>query len=271
MTAAYGQRLQAAVAARGNLCVGIDPHVSMIEAWGLPVDASGLERCARGMVEALGDRVAIFKPQSAMFEVFGSAGVAVLERVVADCRAAGALVLLDAKRGDIGSTMAAYATAYLTAGAPLEVDALTVNPFLGFGSLQPAVDAAREHGKGLYVLCRTSNPESGEVQSAVGADRRTVGQTMVDACRAANGDTAFGPFGLVVGGTHSRLDVDLSGFNGSILVPGIGAQGGTLESLRTLFGDAYARVLPTTSRDIMRAGPDATALRTRLAEVLAAL
>ncbi|GAB3623153.1 orotidine-5'-phosphate decarboxylase [Mariniluteicoccus endophyticus] len=269
MTESYGARLQAAVAARGNLCVGIDPHPSMLEAWGLALDPPGLERCARGMVEALGDRVAVFKPQSAMFEAFGSAGIAVLERVVADCREAGAMILLDAKRGDIGSTMAAYASAYLTPASPLEVDALTVNPFLGFGSLQPAVDAANAHGKGLYVLCRTSNPEGGEVQSA-DAGGRTVGQVVVDSCRAANGDAEVGPFGLVVGGTHSELDVDLSGFNGSILVPGIGAQGGTLESLQALFGDAYARILPTTSRDIMRAGPDADALRARFAEVLGA-
>ncbi|GAB3705069.1 orotidine-5'-phosphate decarboxylase [Mariniluteicoccus flavus] len=273
----YAGRLSSAVANRGNLCVGIDPHVSMLEAWGLPADASGLERCARGMVEALGDRVAIFKPQSAMFEVFGSAGIAVLERVLDDCRAAGAMVLLDAKRGDIGSTMAAYAAAYLTPGSPLEVDALTVNPFLGFGSLQPAIDAAAERGKGLYVLCRTSNPEGGEVQSAVGDLGHTVGQAVADACREGNmrflaergrpaGD--LGPFGLVVGGTHHSLDVDLARFNGSILVPGIGAQGGTLESLRELFGEAYARILPTTSRDIMKAGPDAKALRTRFAEVL---
>lgn len=263
----YAERLAANVAARGNLCVGIDPHLSLLDAWGLTRDVAGLETCARTMVEALGDRVAVFKPQSAMFEVFGSRGIAVLERTIADARAAGALVLLDAKRGDIGSTMAAYAQAYLAPGAPLEADALTVSPFLGFGSLQPAIDLARDHDKGLYVLCRTSNPEGGEVQTAT-QQGRSLAQTMVDHCRELNGTAEVGPFGLVIGATHEALDVDLTGFNGSILVPGIGAQGGTLEAMQGLFGAAYARILPTTSRDIMRGGPTVEGLRTRLDEVL---
>lgn len=107
----YRQRLRQVTAERGNLCVGIDPHPGVLAAWGLPATASGLEQCARGIIEALGDRVAVFKPQSAFFEAHGSAGVAVLERVLADIRAAGALSIVDAKRGDIGSTMAAYAAA----------------------------------------------------------------------------------------------------------------------------------------------------------------
>lgn len=267
MTEGFGVRLRRATDERGRLCVGIDPHLSMLDAWGLPQTPDGLERCARGMVEALGERVAIWKPNSAMFEVFGSAGIAVLERVVADIGASGGLVLLDAKRGDLGSTMASYARAYLDDASPLAVDALTVHPFMGFGSLTPAIELAREFGKGLYVLCRTSNSEAGQVQHAVDAAGRSVGQAMVDEVIGANEGDDPGPFGLVIGGTLDRLDVDLSGFTGSLLVPGVGAQGGSIGQLRELFGDHVGRVLPTSSRDIMSAGPDPDALRAKFGQV----
>lgn len=260
MTEPFGVRLAAAVQERGRLCVGIDPHPQLLDAWGLTQDAAGLESFSRDVVSALGDRVAIFKPQSAFFEAFGSAGIAVLERVLADIRSAGALSLLDAKRGDIGSTMAGYARAYLDDASPLAADALTVSPYLGFGSLAPAIDAARASGRGLYVLCRTSNPEGGQVQLAA-ADGRSVAQSIIDECHTANGADDPGSFGLVIGGTLAELGVDLTGFTGSILVPGIGAQGGTVDSLATLFGPAYPRVLPAASREVLSAGPDPDALR----------
>src|SRR5262245_15251285 len=159
MTEPFGARLRAAMAGRGPLCVGIDPHAHLLSAWGLTDDPRGLESFTLGVVDALADRVAIVKPQSAFFERFGSAGIAVLERAVRTLRDAGALVLMDAKRGDIGSTMAGYAAAYLDPAAPLASDALTVNPYLGFGSLRPAVDQAVASGSGLFVLALTSNPE----------------------------------------------------------------------------------------------------------------
>ncbi len=110
--------------------------------------------------------MSVVKPQSAFYERFGSRGIAVLERVVAESRAAGALVLLDVKRGDIGSTSQAYADAYLDPAAPLACDAVTLSPYLGFGSLDPFVDTARRHGAGLFVLALTSNKEGPEVQHA---------------------------------------------------------------------------------------------------------
>src|SRR5262249_50706398 len=149
---------------RGPLCVGIDPHASLLADWGLGDDPAGLERFALTVVEALADRVAVLKPQSAFFERFGSRGIAVLERAVALAREAGALVLMDAKRGDIGSTMAAYAAAYLDPASPLASDAVTVSPYLGYGSLRPAVEAARAGGTGIFALALTSNPEGAEVQ-----------------------------------------------------------------------------------------------------------
>ena len=146
VTDPYGVRLAAATARRGPLCVGIDPHPGLLRAWDLPVDVGGLERFARGTVAALGAEVAVFKPQSAFFEAYGSRGVAVLEATLVDIAAAGALSLCDAKRGDIGSTMDAYAAAYLSDGSPLAADAVTLSPYLGFGSLDGAVELARTTG-----------------------------------------------------------------------------------------------------------------------------
>ena len=266
----YGERLATITASRGRLCVGIDPHRSVIEAWGHEYGVAGLEAVARGMVDALGDVVAVFKPQSAFFEAHGSAGVAVLERTIAAAQAAGALVIVDAKRGDIGSTMAAYAEAYLADGSPLAGDALTVSPYLGFGSLQPAFDLAHSTGRGLYVLARTSNPEGGDVQAAVRADGRSVVQGMVDAATEVNAATGQGAVGLVVGATHEDAGCDLNSFNGSILAPGIGAQGGTIEGLQAIFGAAVDRVLPSVSREVLLRGPEPEALRAAVSRLLLA-
>jgi orotidine-5'-phosphate decarboxylase len=258
----FGTRLAAAVAARGPLCVGIDPHPGLLQAWGLPLDVAGLERFSLTCLEALAGTVAVLKPQSAFFEAHGSRGVAVLERVLADSREAGALTLLDVKRGDIGSTMAAYASAYLADGSTLAADAITVSPFLGVGSLAPAFDLAAATGRGVFVLALTSNPEGPAVQHAVAADGRSVAQAIVDAVADANvGAEPLGSVGLVVGATIGRTGIDLSQVNGPLLAPGLGAQGATADDLRVVFGDALRWVLPTTSREVAGAGPDVASLR----------
>ena len=268
MTTAYLTRLDRLVAERGPLCVGIDPHPGLLDQWGLEHTASGLERFARGVVEALGTRVAAFKPQSAFFEVYGSAGIVVLEAVLADIRDAGALSVLDAKRGDIGSTMAGYAEAYLSDGSSLRADAVTLSPFLGYESLRPALDLAAATGRGVYVLARTSNPEGHEVQLARPREGgETVSQTIIDSAQADN-DSGSGHVGLVVGGTHADLGIDLGRFTGSILVPGIGAQGGTISGVRETF-PASAKLLPTASRDVLRAGPDGAGMVDAVARILA--
>ncbi len=264
----YRQRLRAVVEARGALVVGIDPHPALLDAWGLPRTASGLEKCARGLVEAVGADVAIFKPQSAFFETYGAAGIAVLEKVLDDIAAQGALSILDVKRGDIGSTMDAYADAYLVDGAPLAADAITISPYLGFGSLQPAFDRAVANNRGVYVLARTSNPEGGRVQLAM-AEEGSVAQEIIDAAAEANRHLPTKAIGLVIGGTHASLGCDVSDFNGSILVPGIGAQGGRLEDLPALFGEAVRHVLPVVGRGVIAAGPDPVALRHRVRDLLA--
>jgi orotidine-5'-phosphate decarboxylase len=265
--ASYGERLQQVVGERGPLCVGIDPHPQLLHAWGLETDVHGLERCARGLVEALAGEVAVFKPQSAFYEAYGSAGVAVLERVLADVSAAGALSLLDVKRGDIGSTMDAYARAYLADG-PLAADAVTLSPYLGFGSLGGAIDVAAEHGRGVYVLALTSNPEGPQFQHARTADDRLVGQVVVDEAAARNAGPGLGHVGIVAGATIGRTGVDFGHLNGSILAPGLGAQGGTAEDLLAVFGSAVSLVLPTTSREVMGAGPDPESLRDAVRTIL---
>ena len=268
MTTGYGERLARLVAERGPLCAGIDPHPALLTRWGLPVDARGLERCARTMVDTLADLVPVFKPQSAFFELHGSKGIAVLERVLADLRGAGALSLLDVKRGDIGSTMDAYAAAYLADGAPLAADAITVSPYLGFGSLAGAIELAEQEGRGVYVLALTSNPEGRQVQHARTSAGRLVAEEIVDAAAAANAGRAYGNVGLVVGATVGRTGIDLTPVHGSLLAPGIGAQGAGAADLATVFGDALPYVLPAASRELMGADGDPVQIRARAEQML---
>ncbi|MFW6694956.1 orotidine-5'-phosphate decarboxylase [Streptomyces sp. MAR4 CNX-425] len=263
----FGRRLRRAMDDRGPLCVGIDPHAALLARWGLPDDPAGLERFTMTAVEALADRVAVLKPQSAFFERFGSRGVAVLEKAVTVARAAGALVLMDAKRGDIGSTMAGYAAAYLDKDAPLRSDALTVTPYLGFESLRPALDAAHTAGAGVFVVTLTSNPEGAEVQRAAvrGTDgahgARTVAQTVLDHIAAENrGAAPLGSVGAVVGATLAEAGAELA-VNGPLLAPGIGAQGAAPADLPRVFGPALPHVLPSASRSVLAHGPDIARLR----------
>jgi len=265
----FGVRLHRAMAERGPLCVGIDPHPALLARWGLSDDLDGLTRFSQAVVEALADRVAVVKPQSAFFERFGSRGLGVLESIIRQLRGAGALVLLDVKRGDIGSTVAAYADAYLDPSSPLYVDAVTASPFLGVGSLAPMFDAARKHGGGVFVLALTSNPEGASVQRALGSDGRTVAQTIIDEISQLNkGAEPLGSFGLVVGATIGPTGHDLSGVGGPLLAPGLGAQGGRADDLRTVFGNALGAVLPSYSREVLGAGPEPAALRAAADRVL---
>lgn len=272
-TDTFGSRYAQALATRGQLCVGIDPHASLLRDWGLDDTVAGLEKFALSAVDAVAPYCSVIKPQSAFYERFGSRGVAVLERVIAESRAAGALVLLDVKRGDIGSTSQAYADAYLDPASPLASDAITVSPYLGFGSLQPFVDAARVHGAGLFVLAATSNKEGPEVQEAVTAQGRTVSATMLDHLRELNaGEAPLGSYGAVVGATlrdasflgssgqASGSGLDFA-FNGPILAPGYGEQGGTTADIRRIFGASAPYVAASSSRGVLRQGPDAGPMR----------
>jgi orotidine-5'-phosphate decarboxylase len=260
----FGARLAAAKLARGPLCLGIDPHPELLRAWDLPTTADGLAAFCDVCIEAFSG-FAVVKPQVAFFEAYGAAGFAVLERTIAALRSVGVLVLADAKRGDIGSTMAAYAAAW-AGDSPLAADAVTASPYLGFGSLRPLLEAAAAHGRGVFVLAATSNPEGGTVQRAA-FDGRTVAQLIVDQAALVNKEASRsatpaepGYVGVVLGATVFEAP-DVSGLGGPVLVPGVGVQGGRPEALAGLGGAAPGQLLPAVAREVLKAGPDVGELR----------
>jgi orotidine-5'-phosphate decarboxylase len=257
----FGARLVAAKSRRGPLCLGIDPHPELLKAWDLPATADGLAAFCDICVEAFSG-FAVVKPQVAFFETYGAAGFAVLERTIAALRSVGVLVLADAKRGDIGSTMAAYAAAW-AGDSPLAADAVTASPYLGFGSLRPLLEAAAANDRGVFVLAATSNPEGATVQRAT-FDGRSVSQLIVDQAavvnRSATGSEP-GYVGVVLGATAFEAP-DVSELGGPVLVPGVGVQGGRPEALGGLGGAAPGQLLPAVSREVLRAGPSVSDLRT---------
>lgn len=271
----FSSRLREAMAAHGPVCVGIDPHDHLLEAWGLPRTAAGVREFGLRTVTELAGSVAAVKPQSAFFERFGSAGVAALEETLAACREQGLLTILDVKRGDIGSTMAGYAQAHLTPGSPLSADAITVSPYLGVGALGAAFDLAAENDRGLFVLALTSNPEGADVQHArTGRSVEGFGDSVAGSVAAAvatrnaelTGGEGLGPFGLVVGATIGSAAADLgfdpSDCGGPILTPGVGAQGAGRDELLEVFGPAALsrnQVVVAVSRAVLGAGPEGLA------------
>ncbi|WP_313407527.1 orotidine-5'-phosphate decarboxylase [Aeromicrobium sp.] len=264
----FGSRASVAMQAYGPLCVGIDPHPHLLEQWGLEDSVEGLDRFAATCVEAFAGKVAFVKPQSAFFERFGARGVAILERTLQDLRHTGSLTILDAKRGDIGSTAQAYADAYLDDDAPMAADAITISPYLGFRSLTPFFAAAEHNDAGVFVLAFTSNPEAVHLQSATASSGISIGdEILTELGRANEGASPMGPFGAVIGATVAHLDTQRLDINGPILVPGFGAQGGTIDDLRRLFGAVSGSIIPSTSRDVLAKGPDVTTLRAAAAAV----
>jgi len=269
----FGARLAQAIAANGRLCVGIDPHPALLASWGLPDDAEGLRRFSSVALGAALGAAAAIKPQVALYERHGSRGLAALEELLAEAREAGMLTLSDAKRGDIGSTMAGYAQAWLGEGSPLASDAVTLSPYLGVGALAPAIELAAATGRGVFVLGITSNPEGKRVQHAGGSDsaaRRVVEDVAaINAAQASGGASALGSIGLVVGATVGEdvaaLGLDLAAGAPPLLTPGYGAQGATSEQLRRDFAPVWEQLLVPASRSLLRAGPDGMR-----AEVLAA-
>ncbi|WP_343600197.1 orotidine-5'-phosphate decarboxylase [Mycobacterium sp.] len=259
----FGARLADAMTRRGPLCLGIDPHPELLRAWDLPVGPDGVAAFCDRCVEAYAG-FAVVKPQVAFFEAYGAAGYAVLERTIAALRELEVLVLADAKRGDIGSTTAAYAEAWL-GDSPLAADAVTASPYLGFGSLRPLLDTAAARGRGVFVLAATSNPDGIAVQRA-DAGGRTVSQLIVDEAAARNraARPEPGSVGVVVGATLAGEPAavpDLGELGGPVLVPGVGAQGGAPEALGGLGGAAPGQLLPAVAREVLRHGPTVTALR----------
>ena len=274
--APFGARLTAAMSARGALCVGVDPHPGLLSSWGLADNVQGLRSFSLTVLEAVAPLAAAIKPQVGLYERHGSAGLAVLEELLAASAEAGVLTIADAKRGDIGSTMAGYADAWLRDGSALAADSVTLSPYLGFESLRPALDLAAANGRGVFVLALTSNPEGASVQHVGGSE--SVAKRIVQAAAQENqrhAQQTLGSVGLVVGATVgtalAELGIDLVGVHGPILAPGLGAQGATGPDMRTTFGAAYPAVLATSSRGILAAGPDLAALRAATRSTLAGL
>jgi orotidine-5'-phosphate decarboxylase len=273
----FGERLRATFDRSGHLCVGIDPHAFLLAEWGLSDDATGLREFGLRVVEAASDRVGIVKPQVAFFERHGSAGLAALEDVLAAARSAGLLVISDAKRGDIGSTFDAYAEAWLTPGSPLEVDAMTVSPFLGIGSVAGPRAIALEHGKGLFVLAATSNPEASDVQLARTPSGKSVTAGIVEEVQRWNdSEPGIGSVGLVIGATVSIADYGVA--EGAlrttpILAPGFGHQGAEFSAIPALYGATAAQLVVSASRSILAAGPQkiAAAIQIQAAQVAEAI
>ncbi len=267
----FAETVAAAVARSGPLCAGIDPSPALLARWGLPDSAEGLRSFGLRCIEAFAGVVPVVKPQVAFFERWGSAGIGALEAVMTAARQAGLLVIADAKRGDIGSTMEAYASAWLDPASPLVADAVTLTPYLGIGALRPALDMAAATGRGAIVVVRGSNPEGRTIQEATTSPvpGGAPGVLSVeDALLGAIGDlnrgglAVPGTVGAVVGATLQPSHFDLAGLGGVILAPGLGAQGGTVEDAARLFaGCALHSVLANVSRSLLAAGPDVGPLR----------
>ena len=271
MTDSFGDRVAAAVRATGPLCAGIDPSASLLVSWGLTDDVTGLRAFCTRCVEAFAGVVPVIKPQVAFFERHGSAGMKELERLVADARAAGLLVIADAKRGDIDSTAEAYADAWLGDASPLAADAVTAHPYLGLGALAPLVRLAARNGRGVLVVARSSNPEGRELQQAMTSGGAAVEDMLLAEVAALNGSTGVpsGTVGAVIGATLEPSNFELSQLGGVILAPGLGAQGaGPADVAKRFAGCRPGSVLPSTSRGLLATGPDPDDLR-RSAQSLA--
>jgi orotidine-5'-phosphate decarboxylase len=250
------------------LCVGLDPSIELMTAsdrklFGVDGGSASPERCAEALysyceriLEAVSDLVPVVKPQCAYFELYGSYGIAALERVVRSARDRGLLVVLDAKRGDIGATSRAYAKAYLTPGGSLGVDAITVSPYLGPDSLEPFIRAAAEVGKGIFVCARTSNPGAAALQDLT-IGNQTVAELVADWVQPwsekTRGICGFSGIGLVVGATDEQSAQVLRKRlpDAIFLVPGFGAQGGTVDAIRACFNDAGIGAIVNVSRSII--------------------
>jgi orotidine-5'-phosphate decarboxylase len=276
MTEGFTDRVVRAVSVTGPLCAGIDPTPELLGQWGLADTPEGLRSFGLGCVEAFAGVVPVVKPQVAFFERMGSAGVAVLEEVLGACRDAGLLTIADAKRGDIGSTMEAYAAAWLNPASPLVADAMTALPYLGLGALRPAFELAATGGKGVIVVVRSSNPEGRSLQearTASGAGPSVEDMLLAEIAALNDGGLSVpGSVGAVIGVTRTPSEFDLAGLGGVILAPGVGFQGGTAEGAGRLFsGCAPGTVLPNVSRSLLVSGPDVNSLREAAARECATL
>lgn len=252
MPNSFGKRLLGVFAEHGQLCVGLDPSASQLSKWGLSHSASAAEQFCYEILDSCQGIVGLVKPQVAFFEQFGSIGFAALERVLMRASEDGFLVIADAKRGDIGSTMDGYARAWLSSEGPFIADALTCSPYLGPDSLTETISFAIRNGKGIFILAATSNTEAKSLQSSVRSNRETVAGSVASFASSFNAEP-MGSVGVVVGASTDLAEMGITGellVNTPILAPGFGAQGAKLSNARTLFGNLADTVLFNVSRSI---------------------
>ena len=271
----FADRLAEAVSRKHTqLAVGLDPRLDLLPVelrgealLGRAAAGSAVARFCRGLVDAVGPYAAAVKPQAAFFEALGSDGMRALEEVCAHARSVGLLVLLDAKRGDIGSTVRGYAEAYLEPredGAPI-ADAITASPYLGHDSVEPFLAACRRHGSGVFFLVRTSNAGAADIQDAVLSDGRPLWQHVADLVREWGapyvGTQGMSSVGAVVGATHPRAVSEARKLlpSSPLLLPGIGAQGATPADVARAFTAGPASALVTASRSVIYAYRDSEA------------
>jgi orotidine-5'-phosphate decarboxylase len=259
----FADRLADAVRSKSSqLVVGLDPVPAQ-----LPDDVRGgsdaatFERFCCGIVDAVAEHAVAVKPQSAFFEALGADGVHAFEHVCDYARAAGLLVIADVKRGDIGSTARAYASAFIAPrgdGPPL-ADSMTVSPYLGGDSIEPFIDVCRASGAGLFCLVKTSNPGGADVQDAPLSDGRPLWQHvagLVDAWgRDLVGERGLSAVGAVVGATFPQEVAEARGLlpHAVFLLPGVGAQGGAPADLAAAFTGEPASALVSASRSVIYA------------------
>jgi len=264
---AFGERLRQTVLSTSPLCVGLDPSPALLSQWGLEDTPGAIARMGATLLDALDGVVGVLKPQVAFFERHGSTGIAVLEEFIGNARSRGFLVIADAKRGDIDSTMAAYGDAWLRPESPLCADALTVTAYLGFGAMEQVVAQALENEKGLFLVVASSNPEGRTLQQATIDTGESLESMLLGDLAKRNArerqerGIAVGSLGAVVGATRSVRELALTTLQGPYLVPGVGAQGATPSDVGKLFQGCYpGSVVVNASRSILAAGPKGSAL-----------
>jgi orotidine-5'-phosphate decarboxylase len=258
----FGITLVERIRTVGPLCVGIDPSAATLHSWNRDDTVEGLEYFARLVLESVSDVAVAVKPQVAYFERFGSAGFAILERLLEDAREAGLLSIADAKRGDIGSTNTGYAQAWLSDRSPLRADAVTVSPYLGLSSLWPLFETAREFDRGVFVLAATSNEEGRRIQISRTADNTTVETDILRGLRELNASSeGTGSFGAVVGANRDRIEFEIETLSGPYLVPGAGSQGATVGYVERIFSRCPKGTVLVNVARALYADPERSALR----------
>jgi orotidine-5'-phosphate decarboxylase len=268
-TQSFATRVEEISAQRSSFCFGCDPSREVLADWGLPYSVSGLSDFVSIALDAAVGTVGIIKPQVAFYEPFGPEGMTQLKRLISEAKAQGLAVIADAKRTDIGHSVAAYADAWLGEGPGFGADAVTATAYLGGNSLIPMYERAAATGCGVFVVVRSSNPEGAELQSAdmggmAVADH--LAQTICLQNTRLCHDQPVGPIGAVIGATlgNAAAATIANLPNSLFLVPGVGAQGASLQDVRELFGRAAHRAIPSASRSVLAAGPSSASLKMAL-------